>query len=395
MISVRNPKRDLCFEGRSTPIGDRDKACFRGQRSPQGGGLGRWRHARAIGLLMLAFAISGCESKPTVVTDPADESVVSASQEERIAVLPSPPTVSSPPPPSGKIPLPGFSPLDIEGNLHVTGSDTIAPIVNLLYQRFIEEGYAGLMKIDAIGTGSGFQLYCEEQQADIVLASRQVKAAETEACQGNNRKLAEFEIGKDAVVVAINAKNNWLKNATLSELKTLFAAEKWSDVNPKWPQEPIIRFVPDLDSGTLDIFAERIGISDRKDIVKALNTTSSASADDLAQGVIANPHAISFFSYAYYKEYAKDLQLISVDGISPTSDSVARGQYVFSRSLYIYADTQTLRQKKQLEAFVSFLLTHVNWALGNTGYFPADPATLDRNKTQFYEILGYELPADL
>lgn len=367
----------------------------RGRRSQQGFGFCGWRQASVIGVFLLAVTIGGCGSNSTVVLDDTDESAVSPPQDERIITLPSPPAASSPPPPSGKIPLPGFSPLDIEGNLHVTGSDTIAPIIDLLYQRFIEEGYAGLMKIDAIGTGSGFQLYCQDKQAYIVLASRQVKAAETEACQGNDRKLAEFEIGKDAVVVAINAKNDWLKNATLSELKTLFAAEKWSDVNPKWPQEPIIRFVPDLDSGTLDIFTERIGISDRKDIVQALNTTSSSSADDLAQGVIANPYAISFFSYAYYKEYAKDLQLIAIEGASPTPDSVAQGQYVFSRPLYIYVDTQTLRQEKQVEAFVSFLLSHVNWALGDTGYFPADPTTLDRNKTQFYEILGYELPSDL
>lgn len=371
--------------------GDTDR---RQTRFPQMSGFSFWRGARFAGLVVAALAIGGCGfgSDQDAAFDDADELTNSRSPEDRIVELPSPPPPESPPQPSGNIPLPEFHPLDIEGDLHITGSDTIAPILDLLYQRFIEEGYAGLMKIDAIGTGSGFQLYCNEMKADISLASRQVKAEETAACQANGRTLAEFEIGKDAVVIVVNPENSWLKDATLNELKTLFAAEKWSDVNPAWPQEPIVRFVPDLDSGTLDIFAERIGIADRNDIVKALNTTSSSSADDLAQGVIANPYAISFFSYAYYNEYSDDLVSIAIEGIKATSDSVARGQYAFSRPLYVYVDTATLGQKKQVEAFVSFLLSHINWALGETGYFPANLATLDRSTTKFYEILGYELP---
>jgi phosphate transport system substrate-binding protein len=344
-----------------------------------------------LGYILLVLTIGGCRQNQDFIFSEDDELTNPVSAEDRVLTLPSPPP-SSPRPLSSTIPLPKFNPLDVEGDLHVTGSDTIAPIIKLLYERFIEEGYAGLMKIDAIGTGSGFTLYCDDQEADVVLASRKIKENEVERCTANKRNLAEFEIGKDAVVIVVHPDNSWLKNATLSELKTLFAAEKWSDVNPAWPQEPIVRFVPDLNSGTLDIFTERVGISDRKDIVEALNTTSTADVDELAEGVIANPYAISFFSYAYYKEYADDLTPIAIDGVKATSDSVARGQYSFSRPLYIYVDTETLRQNKQVEAFVSFLLSHVNEVLVATGYFASDSATIDRSNTRFYEILDYDLP---
>lgn len=345
-----------------------------------------------VSYFVLALAIGGCGGNREFVFEEEEELSPAAISEERLVTLPSPPRTPSPMPPSGTIPLPKFNPLDVEGDLHITGSDSIAPIIKLLYERFIEEGYAGLIKIDAIGTGSGFKLYCEAGDADIVLASRKVKDSEVERCQANKRDLAEFEIGKDAVVIVVNPENRWLKDATLAELKTLFSAEKWSDVNPAWPQEPIVRFVPDLNSGTLDTFTERVGISDRQDIVKALNTTSTADVEELAAGVITNPYAISFFSYAYYQEYSDDLTPIAIEGVKATSESVARGQYPFSRSIYVYIDTTTLRQHQQVEAFASFLLSHINEALSTTGYFAADSATIDQGITRFYEILGYDLP---
>jgi len=44
---------------------------------------------------------------------------------------------------------------------------------------------------------------------------------------------------------------------TSEQLRQIFlTAEKWSDVNPAWPAEPIARFIPGGSSGTLDFFVE-------------------------------------------------------------------------------------------------------------------------------------------
>jgi phosphate transport system permease protein len=46
---------------------------------------------------------------------------------------------------------------------------------------------------------------------------------------------------------------------TQEELKQIFTtAVTWSDVNPAWPDEPIYRYIPGADSGTLDFFAETV-----------------------------------------------------------------------------------------------------------------------------------------
>ena len=53
--------------------------------------------------------------------------------------------------------------------------------------------------------------------------------------------------------------NTFIANATKEELKLIFStARKWSDVNPAWPKQDILRFIPGTDSGTFDYFVEDV-----------------------------------------------------------------------------------------------------------------------------------------
>jgi ABC-type phosphate transport system substrate-binding protein len=39
-------------------------------------------------------------------------------------------------------------------------------------------------------------------------------------------------------------------------------AERWSDVRAEWPDEPIVRYIPSIDSGTLDFFVEKVYVEE-------------------------------------------------------------------------------------------------------------------------------------
>jgi phosphate transport system permease protein len=43
-------------------------------------------------------------------------------------------------------------------------------------------------------------------------------------------------------------------------------AETWAEVNPEWPNEPIQRFIPGADSGTLDFFTETVFTGELQDL---------------------------------------------------------------------------------------------------------------------------------
>ncbi|MEM7032121.1 MAG: phosphate ABC transporter permease PstA [Chloroflexota bacterium] len=155
--------------------------------------------------------------------------------------------------------LPEVDPTSLRSKISIVGSSTVFPLTSHMATRFEEDGFRGSFEIDSIGTSAGFELFCVERKADMVNASRPINAAELAACQEREREPVEFQVGVDALVIAVSQENTFLETVSKTELAQIFTgAEKWSDVNPDWPNEPIERFTPTESSGTLDIFAERI-----------------------------------------------------------------------------------------------------------------------------------------
>jgi phosphate transport system permease protein len=59
--------------------------------------------------------------------------------------------------------------------------------------------------------------------------------------------------------VVVNPENEAVNNVTLPQLRQLFTtADTWADVEQSWPAQPVARFMPGADSGTLDFFAESV-----------------------------------------------------------------------------------------------------------------------------------------
>ena len=94
--------------------------------------------------------------------------------------------------------------------------------------------------------------------------------------------------------------------------KLLTSAEKWSDVDPSWPAEPILRYTR-TDSGTFDFFVEVViqkpqkieKLDEAKKLaLEAMNLNQSEDDNVLMQGVEGNKYAIGYFGFAYYKEAA-------------------------------------------------------------------------------------------
>jgi ABC-type phosphate transport system substrate-binding protein len=66
-------------------------------------------------------------------------------------------------------------------------------------------------------------------------------------------------VGTDALAVVVSQENDFLHEVTTEQLRQIFTtAQTWSDVDPGWPDEPIERFIPGIDSGTLDFFVEEV-----------------------------------------------------------------------------------------------------------------------------------------
>lgn len=150
------------------------------------------------------------------------------------------------------------SPSAVAGDIVAAGSSTVAPLTAQAAEDFKAAGFAGNIDVRITGTGAGFKAFCAGE-ADLANASRRRTREEILACRAAGRELLEFRVGTDGLAVVTSAKNDFLQSLTREQLRRIFTVtDRWSDVDPSWPDKPVLRFIPGAASGTLDFFVSGV-----------------------------------------------------------------------------------------------------------------------------------------
>ena len=374
-------------------------------------------HILLPAIVLAALLLSACSQAATVVPadsptqaaaePPATQKPAEAVVEPTATTAPaeSTPTTAPQEPAAGSgVTLPEVDPGTLTGNIVMAGSSTVYPLAEVMADRFKEEGFTedkGTLTIDSIGTGAGFERFCKTGETDISNASRKIKDSEVENCAAINRTPIEFRVGTDAIAVVVSSENDFLTAVTLEELAKIFSKDtvKWSDVNPAWPNEDILRFSPGTDSGTFDYFVEAAlkpvyvkdatadTGKDKEAILNAANIQFSEDDNVLVQGVEGSPYAIGYFGYAYFAENQGNLKSVSLNDVSPSFKTAESGEYKLARPLFIYSDAAILKSKPQVAAFINYFLTYVNEEIEAVGYFPASPEALDAARQSWLDAM--------
>lgn len=290
-------------------------------------------------------------------------------------------------------PIAMYMPDSVSGEIVTAGSSTVFPLSERMVQRFGEEGFAGKITVDSIGSGAGFERFCVAGETDVANASRKIKDSEVESCKAIGRDPIAFQVGIDALAVTVSSQNDFVTDVTLEELAAIFStAKKWSDVRPDWPAEDILRFTPGTDSGTFDYFIEAVlapvntNTEGKADVklgeAAALNASNLQLSEDdnvLVQGVEGSPYAVGYFGYAYYNENKGSLKALSVNGVVPTEATAESAEYPIARPLFIYSDATIMKNKPQVAAFIYFYITNVAEEILDVGYFPTSDAKVQQN----------------
>lgn len=332
------------------------------------------RHTNIILLILIlgTLLLSGCGSQTAATPIQAEKLTPTSAP---IRVEPS-------------IELPQVDPLSVTGDIVAAGSSTVYPLEERMASRFKDEGYNGLITIDSIGTGAGFERFCVSGETDISNASRPIRDFERDACRAIGREPVEFRVGTDAIAVVVSKENDFVTDVTLQELVLIFSlAETWADVRPGWPRKPILRYIPGTDSGTFDYFVEKLFFFDPTTHLAATNLQLSEDDNVLIQGVLGSPYAVGYFGFAYYSENQDTLNVLSLDGIYPTMENVDKFIYPLARPLYIYATAEIMKEKPQVSAFINFFLAYVNEEIEDVGYFPANPVDMDASRQLYLDIV--------
>ncbi|WP_458042416.1 MULTISPECIES: PstS family phosphate ABC transporter substrate-binding protein [Bacteria] len=245
----------------------------------------------------------------------------------------------------------------LEGAVVTDGSSTVAPFIDAASYLF-EAVEPDVDVVETIsGTSAGFRAFCDGE-TDISNASRAISDDELAACKEAGVEFTEIIVANDGLSVVINPENDWATDLTLEQLATMWAPDSegeitnWNQVDPDFPDEPLILFGAGGDSGTFDYFSEAVNGEEG-----ALRMDYSASEDDNAtvEGVRRELGGIGFLGLSYVEENEGLIAAASVDGVAPTTDTVQDGSYTpLSRPLFIYVDNAAYADKPQVKAFVDF-----------------------------------------
>ncbi len=262
--------------------------------------------------------------------------------------------------------------------ISVDGSSTVFPLAEAAAEAFsTTQTGAARVTVGESGTGGGFGKFCRGE-IQIANASRPIKAEEMQACAAANIQYVEIPIAFDGISVVVHPSNP-LSNITMAELRRAWepAAEgaitRWRQVIPGGPDTALQLFGPGTASGTFDFFNEAVsGDGD------ASRTDFTPSEDDnvLVQGVASNAGALGYFGYAYYEQNHERVKALSVDGVAPSPESIASGDYPLSRPMFIYVNAEALR-RPQVRRFVTYFIENAAVLAPRVGYVPLPTEAYD------------------
>jgi phosphate transport system substrate-binding protein len=261
----------------------------------------------------------------------------------------------------------------LSGTIEIDGSSTVFPITEAVAEEFRSVEPDVRVNVGVSGTGGGFTRFTSGQTT-ISDASRPIRDSEAQQTQANGIEYVELTVAIDGLAVVVNPQNDFVDCLTAEELKRIWEPgsqiNNWRDVRPEFPDQPLRLYGPGTDSGTFDYFTEVI-VGE----AGASRPDYNASEDDnfLVQGISGDRNALGYFGYAYYAENQGLVRLIAVDGgsgcVAPSNETVQNGAYApLSRPIFIYVNTNDLRTRPEVEAFVRFYLDSAPILVPAVGY---------------------------
>jgi phosphate transport system substrate-binding protein len=272
------------------------------------------------------------------------------------------------------------------GTVIIDGSSTVFRISNAAQEAFNKVNPEVYVVVDNHGTGGGFGRYLQGE-VDIVDASRAAKPEEEAKAKAQGIEWTRFLVGYDGITVAVHSKNEAIKELSVEQLKAIWEpgskVATWKDVDASWPDQKIVLYCPDKDSGTFEFFTEAIvgkAKSQRDDV--------QASSDDniLVNGVAGDLDGLGYFGYAYYASNQDKLRAVAIrknadaPAILPDPATILDKSYApLSRPLYIYVKNSAMR-RPEVAAFLKYYLDNVAKLAKEAGYVAPTAEDLAANQ---------------
>ncbi len=281
----------------------------------------------------------------------------------------------------------------------VDGSSTVWRISRAAHEAYREVDPKAVIVVDNHGTGGGFSRYLQGE-VDIIDASRDAEPDEAEKAKAQGIEWERFVVGYDGITLVVNSGNTFATTLTVEQLRAIWSPDSkiktWRDVDPSWPDRPIVLYSPDNDSGTFEYFTQAI-VGRSK--VQRDDVQQSSDDNTLVSGVAGDLGALGYFGFAYYAANQDKLRAVAVQNgssaqpVAPSLQTIADKTYApLSRPLYIFVKKSAAR-RPDVGRFLTFYLEHIDKLALTGGYNPPTETDKAANAARLVEIRGEAAPA--
>ena len=220
----------------------------------------------------------------------------------------------------------------VKGTVSTDGSTSMEKVIGALGEAFEQNNQGVSFTYNPTGSGTGIQAVMEGR-CDIGLSSRNLK--EEEKAQG----LIETVLAYDGIAVIVNPENP-VENLNIETIAKIYTGEitDWKDAGGS--DGEIVLIGREAGSGTRDGFES---ITKTEDVCKYRQELTSTG--DVIATVAGNPNAIGYASLA---SVSNSVKAVSVNGVSPSEETVKDGSYTVQRPFVLVTkDGQQLSEAAQ------------------------------------------------
>ncbi|MCP1315134.1 MULTISPECIES: substrate-binding domain-containing protein [unclassified Halomonas] len=289
--------------------------------------------------------------------------------------------------------------------IQIAGSSTVLPFASIVAEEFGNTySQFNTPVVGSGGSSGGLRQFCQgvgENTIDIANASRPIRSSEVESCGENGvNEIIEVKFGYDGIVFASRLDQN--EFALTPEFVFKAAAAQvpqdgqlvdnpytnWSQIDDSLPDQEITLVIPASNHGTREVFEERVihpgceSVGEIED--DACNNLRGDGriveiAGDYTETLArldAQDNAVGVFGLSFYDQNRDRLQVATMDGVTPSLETIGSGEYPVSRPLYFYVKGEHLDVIPGLAEYTEYFLNDMISGFGSpledAGLIPMD-----------------------
>jgi phosphate transport system substrate-binding protein len=282
--------------------------------------------------------------------------------------------------------------------VQITGSSTVLPYSTIVAEAFGENFDFPTPVVEGGGSGAGRQKMClgvGANTVDIANSSSRISQKDLDTCAANGvNEVMEVRFGYDGIVFA-SAVDGPEFALTPTDVFNAIGAQvlkdgaivanpnnKWNEVNAALPDQNILVLTPGTKHGTREVFDTRVIIKgcEESGAMKAMMDggmdedaaeeacaklrTDGKSVDidgdytETLARLEADKSAIGVFGLSFYQNNTNKLRVGTMNGVVPSAETIAKGEYPVSRPLYFYVKLAHIGVIPGLKEYVEFFVSN-------------------------------------